>query len=943
MALNSINTNLAAMRAQSNIGIASNKASASIARLSSGNRITRAADDVAAMSAGTSLRTNVTTLKTALINTAQGSSLLQVADGALSQVVDILQRQKAIAVQAGAGSLTSAERSFLNQEFQNLAQEIDRLATQTNFNGVSLLDGALSERVSTTSNATAATSATASISLTTNIGAGDIFSLNGVAVTEGVDFTAGATITETLDNLVTALNSSSNVALSQATYERNGASLEITADNGGKQGEVYTINAGASTAISGAGTGVGVVNGATASQTNTVFTPATALAITDTTSSVTVAAAAATASSPFEAGETIDVDLGLGGGVVTAYTFVLGDSLEDIANGINANSAASGVTAKIIGSSGAYNIQLETTALSTANDYQAGSEVDITITGAAATVGQGYALEAAATTVDSGYVFSLGGGDDAGIGAGDVIGIGTVGDDIITNQNQQQSEVTISFAEIADADLLDATNFGNAGIVDFTIGNAAGTGLGTVTFAFSATGDGPTEAKVGATLEETLDNMVATINDFEGAGAEAYGANQYEAYRDGTDIKIRTKDVGGAADIAGNVITVADIDGDLPAGASISGGGTLNNGSSTGGVNTSGITNDDFIGVISGFSATFTGTTDTVDLSVEVGGITYAASAVNVNVTSDTVVRLASTGGGYFDVQLSGNKGEAVASQTDADRVADRLNGAFSSITFSQERAVTSFKGNAPITTNGVVTGSLIGTSVDIQLSDFSSVTVDKIRVNQPEGISENGTFEIELNGQTFRAEPDITAKLGANQTYRLTSTADAGAYIDFTTGDSAIEFDTLEKAQSFEQALREAFGVDSSSAAVSFQVGVTTTDSLEISINNITTREIYVGATLDVLTKDSAAVAADALDVAIDLVTAVRADVGALQSRFDFAAANVESSVTNQDAARGVLLDTDIASESTAFSQAQVQLQAGISVLAQANLLPQNLLKLIG
>ena len=143
MALSSINTNIAAYYAQKNIGTASASASSSISRLSSGNRIVRAADDVAALAVGTSLRTQVTTLKQALSNTSQGSSLLQVADGALSQVTEILQRQKAIAVQAGSGSLGSQERSFLNQEFQNLTQEIDRIAGKTNFNGVKLLDGTL--------------------------------------------------------------------------------------------------------------------------------------------------------------------------------------------------------------------------------------------------------------------------------------------------------------------------------------------------------------------------------------------------------------------------------------------------------------------------------------------------------------------------------------------------------------------------------------------------------------------------------------------------------------------------------------------------------------------------------------------------------------------------------------------------------------------------------
>jgi flagellin len=146
MSLNSINTNVAALRAQENIGAANRSSSSSIARLSSGERIVRAADDVASMSAGTSLRTNVTTLRTALINTSQGSSMLQVADGALSEITDILLRQKAIAVQAGSGSLSASERSFLDQEFQNLTQEVDRLAEQTNFNGVNLLDGSLFDK-----------------------------------------------------------------------------------------------------------------------------------------------------------------------------------------------------------------------------------------------------------------------------------------------------------------------------------------------------------------------------------------------------------------------------------------------------------------------------------------------------------------------------------------------------------------------------------------------------------------------------------------------------------------------------------------------------------------------------------------------------------------------------------------------------------------------------
>ncbi|TAE84146.1 MAG: hypothetical protein EAY76_00320 [Alphaproteobacteria bacterium] len=159
MALNSINTNIAAMAAQGNIRIASNNASSSIARLSSGSRLVRASDDVASMSVGTSLRTQVSTLKTVLMNTAQGSSMLEVANGAIGQITDILVRQKELTVQAGSGSISNTERAFLNQEFSHLTAEIDRLVTSTNFNGVSLLNGALSKSVAAVTNTNRVTEA----------------------------------------------------------------------------------------------------------------------------------------------------------------------------------------------------------------------------------------------------------------------------------------------------------------------------------------------------------------------------------------------------------------------------------------------------------------------------------------------------------------------------------------------------------------------------------------------------------------------------------------------------------------------------------------------------------------------------------------------------------------------------------------------------------------
>ncbi|MAR56078.1 MAG: hypothetical protein CMM93_02750, partial [Rickettsiales bacterium] len=923
MALNSINTNIAAISAQSNINKANSASGASISRLSSGNRITRAADDVAALSAGTSLRTNVTTLKTALINTSQGASLLQVADGALSQITDILQRQKSIAVQAGSGSLTNAERSFLNQEFQNLTSEIDRLAEQTNFNGVALLNGSLSEKVNVSDVKEGAKSASASITFNTNPAVGETLVLNGqtftavaVGATAGAaEFALGANVQETLDNLVSSLNASTNTSISQATYTRSGNSLVITADQGGLQGRNYTINAGTSTAINAANDAV--VNAEGAAVTNNLFTAAGLITASSTDSVVTAAAAAQ--NTPFQVGQTLTVN---GTDVLGGSGFLTGDTLESIVNRINSRQDVHGVKAEIIGASGAYNIKFESTTLTTDASYLAASATDIAFTGAAATVAlTGYTF-AAATDTDNQFIYTLSGGDDLGIGGGDTLGVGSAGNDLITNQNQKRAEVSIIFNEIADNEQDSATNFGTARTV--TIGGTNG-----VTFQFSTNSGetAATEVAVGATLEDTLDNLVAKINSYDGTSEGNSALNKVEAYRDGTTVKIRAVDVGNQFEADTTTTLAVALNGGFP--GSVTNGGSLNNGQDDG-VTTSGITNSDFVGTIQGFTATYGGTTDTVDLEIKVGDFTYVAENVDTTPTADTKVRFSSQdGGGYFDVELAANKGNSVTSQAGADSFASRLDAALSSISFYQTREVSSYTGKSPILADGVVTGSLLGTSVSLRQDDFANVTIDSIRVKGPQGSNENASISFTIGGVEYKSAGNIGSTLGANQTYDFVSADNAQEVLKFTTGDSEIQLNSDSKAKAFQDALAKAFGVGNSDASLKFQVGVTTADTLSVKVDNVTSGNIFQGKSLDVLTQASAAAASDAIDAALDVVTSARANVGALQSRFDFAAANIESSIANQDAARGVLLDTDVAAESTAFATSQVQLQAGISVLA--------------
>lgn len=139
--MTSINTNLAAFSAQRNISKTTMQSASSLAKLSSGLRVPTAKDDAAALAIGSRLNLEGVALRQAGLNAAQAGSLLQIADGAMGQIGDILTRMQSLAVQSSSGQLSSVERSILNTEFSQLQAEIDRIATDTKFNGVQLLAG----------------------------------------------------------------------------------------------------------------------------------------------------------------------------------------------------------------------------------------------------------------------------------------------------------------------------------------------------------------------------------------------------------------------------------------------------------------------------------------------------------------------------------------------------------------------------------------------------------------------------------------------------------------------------------------------------------------------------------------------------------------------------------------------------------------------------------
>jgi flagellin len=132
---------------------------------------------------------------------------------------------------------------------------------------------------------------------------------------------------------------------------------------------------------------------------------------------------------------------------------------------------------------------------------------------------------------------------------------------------------------------------------------------------------------------------------------------------------------------------------------------------------------------------------------------------------------------------------------------------------------------------------------------------------------------------------------------------------------------------------------LDGSFTGASFQVGLASADTIDVTLGD--TRAAALGInSLDVTT--SVAAANTSLDAAISTLKSTRAQIGAYQSRFDYAAANLKSSVANIAAAASVYLDADIAKTSTDLAAQRTQMQAAISALAQMNNLPSDLLKLL-
>ncbi|MEO0347741.1 MAG: flagellin, partial [Pseudomonadota bacterium] len=253
-----------------------------------------------------------------------------------------------------------------------------------------------------------------------------------------------------------------------------------------------------------------------------------------------------------------------------------------------------------------------------------------------------------------------------------------------------------------------------------------------------------------------------------------------------------------------------------------------------------------------------------------------------------------------------------------------------------------------------IPSGDLAGTTFELNTSNFN-VQVEDLTVSSPPEGSAVPVMEVVIGGEIYRSQADLTTTIAGStatnpSTITLENVNDPFKTLTFTNGTTALELDTAGKALAAQDALKAAFGISGEvgGSDISFQVGSSIDNTIRVQLKGANTRDLFLNdfgtyTNLDISTLKGANNAGSVISNAIEGVTARVSNVGALQSRFDFASSSIESGIANLDSARSVFLDTDLASESTALATAQVRYQASISVLVQANQLSSSLVKLIG
>jgi len=959
-----INTNISSMQAQSSVRTSGLNLSTAMERLSSGVRINSAKDDAAGLAISTRMTASIRGISAAVRNANDGISLTQTAEGSLAQISDNLQRIRELAVQSANTGNNASDRAAMNNEAKQLVAEIDRVANNTTYNGIKLLDGSFQAQnlqvgAGNGSNDRIAISIGSAKSSALGVGSNSSYAASTVGVAVG------------------------STALAASALNINGYSTGAAADDGVSNTDPATSGIAVAAAI----------NAISASTK-----------VTATVGQTTVNGAEATEFDTAIAAGDVKIN-GVSIGPIAASSSAGGRG-NQVAAAVNAISSQTGVTATFDSSTGAVALNAVDGRNITVEAVNAGGATAVTGLGMGSATSMAAASSAASlTSAIADFTINGVAIDDVAAtpssdvthgaaapavaytsgGNADTAQVTTLAFDASSASGHTYIQNGITFTTHASTGILTkeelADAFATLGTLAANDDSATISGTGTLgTLAsgvYTATTGGASGTFSGTATAAATYALPSGTNSGSVTITPEYSTSPVSFTESGTHsgVTVTVTDDPSIAGTQVSTVTFVDID----AGASV----TVNGLTFTAGDNgadaaelelafasvvttaasvafdtdTSGAqakweasaSYDEDIGsftagstaVAGTFAAVTTGTTTAVTFTTTDTGLGTSTSAI-LSTTSGSEEIAEVTFNAIKEgesVTLNGLTFTALQDLTD-EEVAE----AFELITYDSTSGAT----NRPRDTNyGAYTGAWLN-GYDTGAASGATVTATAAAVGTTDLAVSSNKFEAFvdfINDKT--SETGVTATLVSAGKVSLASTAgivldEDGPAATVTGISGTLVADTA-----------------SNTATARSKVTLSTTDSGGINVSGSTAAALTAAglsegsatvtatagagvSSIDLTTATGSQAALTTLDSAINTITDSRAAMGAYQNRLTASISNLETTSMNLSASRSRILDTDYAKETTNLAKSQIIQQAATAMLAQANQSGQSVLALL-
>ena len=880
MALN-INTNIGALGAAASASSAAKSMESAMERLSTGLRINTAADDAAGVSISTRMEAQIRGINQAIRNAGDGQALADTAEGAMTEITNMLQRMRELSVQASNDTYNLQDRTNLNSEVNQLKAEIDRIAASSTFNGQKLLDGSFASRTLQIGNE-------ATQQLTFSIGNMSTTALGTTAVNSGV---SGVT-----SNVAQGTQAVKTV--SQMAFNGNDSyGFTLTLGDGAKGTDVLTI-AGAS------------VVGGSATDVADKINSAISTAVANNTMSAGAAVARAN-------GNVVTIENSLGDSInVSAFTSagngtVSYASISGAGNSLLLNDA---VATKSTTNSGGGTATKASSSLA----LQAGKDYSFNINGTNISV-----TKLGTTTTEANLLAQL----------KLAIGDGAAGSQVV-GQTFSLEDTTGKNIEIKNF-VASSSPAGSAGSMVMTV--RVDTDKSTASNTFAVGGSDTSAIDKGDIVQLSFTEAEADYG-FKLGGA-AYTVATASANKSLQEALAVTRD---AINLVGGDATARVVDGklEIEIAAAAAAAVTLDTFTSTGKATvvagTASFATVDLTaqgsasttnGVLAVASQTTMDFSQDDTYSFKIGGTLVTAqiaggslenmvSAVNSQSATTGVTAVISNGdllltkaaGGAINITDFASVGTGIANVAHAA-------GQGSSVTLTDTAATTgATTAAAGIAANTVMDLSLSSKdAVTFKIADGRTNAVVRLTTWDP---AANTAMLTEINSALSNAGSDIVASTtGVGAAITLTNSKGGRIEItNFTSDSTGVMTATPASGQGVGKLLNDD-GISGSQAAVS---------------------------AVSVLDQASANAAVATIDRAFEQVNAQRSELGAISNRLDHTISNLTNISINTESAKSRIMDADFAAESTSLAKAQILQQASMAMLAQANASKQGVLSLL-